>query len=351
MSIQRAIFSLIKDIAPYGIVTKLQEQKDLRIQQMNQQPPLPLPPIYIHEDPPIFDQHGKQLLIYYLQDTIFEHLSHSLTYGHPMNGIFWDRGDCWLKHHIYTHKNVLHLNGHPETRYAMMIESEAIVPEDYQVWDDHPALYKEFDAVFTNSKRMLEKIPNSKFIPASTVWVGTTLGTGILSGDAYQHKTKNVSMLCSQKCLCRMHELRHRVASQLQKDGSADIFGTFCGGDYCDLSAPLEDYRFSVVMENQIEPFLFTEKLLNCFATMTIPIYVGATDICQFFNTEGIIAFTAESTDDIPKIMKQCDEGEYKRRIDAVIDNFKRVQSYLTMEQYLLEKYGSLLDYLRGENK
>ena len=35
----------------------------------------------------------------------------------------------------------------------------------------------------------------------------------------------------------------------------------------------LKDYRFSVVIENCKRDYWFTEKLIDCFVTGTIPIY------------------------------------------------------------------------------
>ena len=38
----------------------------------------------------------------------------------------------------------------------------------------------------------------------------------------------------------------------------------------------------------------FTEKLLDCFATGTIPVYLGAPDIDKHFNKDGIINLADE---------------------------------------------------------
>ena len=40
--------------------------------------------------------------------------------------------------------------------------------------------------------------------------------------------------------------------------------------------------------------FYFTEKLLDCFATGTIPVYLGAPDIGKVFNIDGIITLSDE---------------------------------------------------------
>ena len=95
------------------------------------------------------------------------------------------------------------------------------------------------------------------------------------------------------------------------------------------MELPFEFYRYSVVVENYIAPFYFTEKIMNCFAAETIPIYLGATQIDKFFNPDGIIKISVEDCDNIEEILKKCTVEEYERRLPAVIDNFRRTQQYI----------------------
>ena len=70
---------------------------------------------------------------------------------------------------------------------------------------------------------------------------------------------------------------------------------------------------------------------------MTIPIYLGATKISQFFNPDGIITFNID--DDIEKVLSRCTQKEYEARIAAVIDNFDRVKEYFSTMDYMYTKY------------
>jgi len=47
---------------------------------------------------------------------------------------------------------------------------------------------------------------------------------------------------------------------------------------------------FSVVMENESVPNYYTEKVTDCFAVGTVPIYWGATNIGHRFDDRGIIS-------------------------------------------------------------
>ena len=76
---------------------------------------------------------------------------------------------------------------------------------------------------------------------------------------------------------------------------------------------------------------------MDCFASMTIPVYLGATRIGDFFNTDGIITFNHETP--METILRQCTEEEYLRRLPAVQDNYRRALKYLNLEDKLYEEH------------
>ena len=146
-------------------------------------------------------------------------------------------------------------------------------------------------------------------------------------------------MISSAKKMCQMHLVRQALAWKCKNEKLADTFGKFDGGPYCPIELPFQFYRYSIVVENYISPFYFTEKICNCFAAQTIPIYLGATEIHQFFNPDGIITFKLEDIDNIDKILKQCTPEEYERRLPAIIDNYHRVMHFKFEIDYIWEHY------------
>ena len=101
----------------------------------------------------------------------------------------------------------------------------------------------------------------------------------------------------------------------------------------------MTEYRFSFAIENSQTDYYFTEKITNCFAAQTIPIYLGAGRINEFFNTDGIILITEKELENIEDVLKQCTEREYERRLPAVIDNYHRVWQYKNAYDWLYEHY------------
>jgi hypothetical protein len=122
-----------------------------------------------------------------------------------------------------------------------------------------------------------------------------------------------------------------------KRNGWADTFGTFDGGPYIDISETLKDYRYTIAFENEISPYFFTERLTSSFITMTVPIYLGAERIGDFFNPDGIIQIKPEEVHHIEDILKQCSVRDYESRLPAILDNYKRAQKYLEMGDYLYE--------------
>ena len=99
----------------------------------------------------------------------------------------------------------------------------------------------------------------------------------------------------------------------------------------------LEDYMFSVAIENNgfgmAAENYFTEKLLDCFATGTIPIYFGCSNIERFFNPDGVIRL------DYNFDPSKLTEDLYNSKLDAVRENFELCKKYAIGEDYIYNNY------------
>ena len=252
----------------------------------------------------------------------------------------WDRFDYGLDIHFYTHQAMLETMGKPVKKYGMMLESREIAPRDYEIFHMNKGLEKEFEEVFTFDDRLLNEVENAKFYPVcAAVWYGIDDSPVQLDPKAYEKKTKNVSIVSSSKVNCNLHRFRIELARKCKREGSADTFGTFDGGAYCDISNSLKNYRYSIVVENTLSDYFFCEKITNCFAAQTIPIYLGARKIHEFFNSDGIIFLDKQDLNEIDKVLKQCTKSEYLNRLPAILDNYEKVQEYFNMDNYLYTHY------------
>ena len=218
-----------------------------------------------------------------------------------------------------------------EKKIAWVCESRAIFhsmnfPVD--IWEnDLNRIADSYDVLFTSDKSLLSKHPNIKYCPAGSnlPWV---------KDQQIFDKTKLVSMIASSKQFVFGHAIRHSVAKQL-KD-RIDLYGGALGSKRIgnttwDKSEALNDYMFSIVIENDKYETYYTEKLTDCFATGTIPIYWGSPDIGKYFNTDGIIELTP--TFDINQLTPEL----YYSKIEAIQDNFNRVKELVSSDDQLFK--------------
>jgi hypothetical protein len=297
----------------------------------------------INKYPDIYNSDGEKMELFFIRDVHGAHLVYSNS-----KYFQFDRYNFGLDTHFYTHNSMLETMGNPKKKYGMLIEAEIIVPGDYNIFERNKGLENDFDLVFTYSDKILQSIPNSRYVPYYIrPWYGyrymTESADGViekeklLSSSNYENKTKNISIIASGKEFVPLHKHRNAIARQCKTKNLADTYGTFDGGKFCDISEPFKDYRFSIVIENEITPYGFTEKITNCFAAMTIPVYLGASKIDTLFNPYGIIKF--EMTDDIETVLKKCTKEFYNERIPAIIENFKKIINGKSSDDIIYENY------------
>lgn len=95
----------------------------------------------------------------------------------------------------------------------------------------------------------------------------------------------------------------------------------------------LKDFMFSIVIENCSYDYYFTEKIIDCFRTGTIPIYWGCPSIGNFFNSNGIITF--ENIDELNNILNNISEYDYYQKLEAIQYNFEESKKYLLAENWI----------------
>lgn len=222
-----------------------------------------------------------------------------------------------------------------EKKIAWVCESRAIfhawhIPEN--VWEQNiDYIASAYDEVYVSDRRWCNRKPNIKFNMA-----GSNL-PWLKIPQQIPNKTKNVSMVASGKLVTEGHKYRHAIAEKFKN--KLDLFGGAAGSNrigergnpWPDKSETILPYMFSVVIENDTYTTYFTEKVTDCFAAGTIPIYWGTPDIGNYFNTDGIIKLNDDF--DISMLSKDL----YYAKMDAIKDNFERVNKMLSSDDLLFQ--------------
>lgn len=289
--------------------------------------------------PNIYNECGEKMYIFYLQNSLNSHTPYSMVAGRISDKIFWDRFNRGLPIHFYSHQDMFNTSDSAVKKFGVLRESEAIVPNDYRAILQNPEIASDFSQIFTHNEEILNKYANASFVPAYGVWYGTKQFGGELSDNSFMKKTKDISIISSDKAITKYHKLRLAIARKYMTFPNVDGYGKGCNNFIEKKADALTSYRYSIVIENGISPFYFTEKILDCFAAMTVPIYLGASKIGDFFNTDGIITFSENNIDELDDIIKGCNSNDYEQRLSAIKDNYRRVLNYLDFESYILNHY------------
>ena len=226
-----------------------------------------------------------------------------------------------------------------QKRVGWICESSAIVSHLIRVLQEHTDyIFNEggFDCIFTSNTELLEK--DSRFVFNLT---GSNLPWIDKEDWGMHQKTKMCSMVASPKIMCNGHKYRQEVACKF-KD-KLDLFGGACGSERIGISSNLNEkwndksaaicpYMFSLVMENDSVSHYFTEKITDCFATGTVPVYWGATNINEYFNEDGIIQLTEDF--DISDISTEL----YEKMMPFVEKNYETVKIMEMADDELAKK-------------
>ena len=94
---------------------------------------------------------------------------------------------------------------------------------------------------------------------------------------------------------------------------------------------------FSVAVENSSVPNYFTEKLIDCIAVGSVPLYWGCTNIGDFFDDRGIISFN--DTDDLSQIQNELDEKKYNSMLPYLKKNLLLLEDYKLTEDWIYKNY------------
>ncbi|MFI5180924.1 MAG: glycosyltransferase family 10 domain-containing protein [Thermoanaerobaculia bacterium] len=207
-------------------------------------------------------------------------------------------------------------------KIGWLLEPPSISP---WLYDNFESVVGRFDFTLTYEQSLLDRFPEkTRFFPCGGCWIQAE-NMGMCP------KSRDVSMIYSSKTGTAGHRLRHEFARRLK---DVDLFGRGI--------APIEhkeegllDYRYSIVVENERIRNYFTEKLVDCLAVGTIPIYWGCPNIGDFFDDRGVLSF--ESPGELQAILAMATPQKYAELAAVVEDNFAESLQYEITEDWFAE--------------
>lgn len=185
-----------------------------------------------------------------------------------------------------------------------------------------------FKTLYTNF-HALRGLPNTVILDACP-WASF-----IHKDDWKVHeKTKCLSFVNSTKKMTGLQILRCAIADHIADHEHADVFGRGTGNEIIAKIDGLKDYRFSIAMENTVAGGYHTEKIIDCFLTGTVPVYVGDPDIGDVYNLDGIIRLQNEHI-----FENEAMSFKYTEMGEILMDPVKSEELYVKMLPAIHENY------------
>jgi hypothetical protein len=252
------------------------------------------------------------------------------------------------RHNTVLHCDLLDIKSGDDTRIFLSIEPEAIInTTDWLI--EH---YKYFKYILTYNEVILQKCPNA---------VKYNFGTSWIKEADYQNidtslKIFKMSTVVGYKNWTSGHNIRHELY-QKQKEFtniSLNIYRSNHGTRLEDISNNLllpdnnkinlfKEFQFSIVIENSQQANYFTEKLVDCLITKTIPIYWGCLNISEYFDTTGWIIFS--DLDDLKQKLSLLNDSYYFRYTEVINKNYETAKMYADFHENLNRAIRTIPDW------
>lgn len=176
-----------------------------------------------------------------------------------------------------------------------------------------------FENIFTYNDELIKLSDKFIWSPAMGSWI---------KEPKLHRKNKLISMITSNKTFTPQQIFRVNYANS--NKNKIDVYGRGFN-EINSKEEGLVDYMFSVCIENTTDDTYFTEKILDCFATGTIPIYKGTKKILEHFDQNGILFL--DDTD-----INNITEELYHSKMNSIINNLEIVKKYICPEDYIFNK-------------
>jgi len=199
--------------------------------------------------------------------------------------------------------------------------------------------------VLTFHQELIDNNYKARLFSGTTTWVDYT--------KTYPKKFA-VSTIVGGKSDPRYvgYALRHKLFNakdsiNIKKEFYLSSAFRWPGADYAnnlvlgDDKGVMFDCMFHIAIENVYLNNWFSEKLLDCLLTRTIPIYFGTPNIGQYFNNKGIIS--VRTVDEMVQACNGLTEDYYYSLVDVIEENYHRALEHANYNVTLRRTLNNLL--------
>jgi len=138
-----------------------------------------------------------------------------------------------------------------------------------------------------------------------------------LAGIRAVEKTRTLSWVTSSKSGLPGHKRRLCFLAAIRDKLPLDLYGRGFKAieDKWDGVAP---YRYGIAFENARWPHYFTEKIMDCFVCLTLPLYYGCPEIHKYFPAKSFVAIEPGDPRCVDKIRDIIASDLWQERQEAL---------------------------------
>jgi hypothetical protein len=209
--------------------------------------------------------------------------------------------------------------------------------------------WEKYHTIITFNSNILKSCPNAKMYVYGTTWIPKEYYDNI----NITKKKYSISTLAGSKLINNAlgHKFRQEIHHNqpLFRDYPITFFRSFhqlphindygnnpflqIGDDTshkCKIRL-FEEFQFSIIIENSKQENYFTEKIMDCILTKTIPIYWGCPNISDYFDTTGWIILENASIEELCSKLSQLDSNYYSKYFDIIEKNYFKSFNYINI--------------------
>lgn len=177
----------------------------------------------------------------------------------------------------------------------------------------------KFHLILTYDERLFHLPQAVNFCP-----VGSWIDDGL-----ELDKRDQITFLMSSKINGAPYRMRFMIKNRLERKthlGPFELFWHRSPPTVPSKNPFFINAKFNIATENQDMNHMFTEKLLDCFKTYTVPIYYGCKNIEEYFDPRGIIQF--KTIEEFDHIISTLTPSVYDDMRPYLENNYERARVY-----------------------
>lgn len=201
----------------------------------------------------------------------------------------------------------------------------------------------KYNTILTYNTEILNNCGNAELFEFGMSWIKNL-------EETYE-KRFEISFLVGGKSFLTGHKLRHEVWLNQNSilnpknffNSSSIPFKTNINSKLLgDKKEPLFESQFHICIENSQEVGYFSEKLIDCLYTKTIPIYWGCPNISDYFNLDSI--FVVNSIDEILNICNNLKNNTYQSKLKSINENFEKSLKFVNISERIEKKIDEIVN-------